>query len=80
MRLEDLVKPIDQMSDAELQEMLKQIRHNRKVLRPAKQKHAERAEKKETRKKTNKIEDLVKGMTPEARAALVAQLKLQLGG
>lgn len=75
MQLMNLVKPIEDMTDDELREQLRAIRHNRKVIRPAAQKHKEKVVKKESKAKTSKVEALIKNLTPEQ----IKQLLLNLG-
>lgn len=75
MQLGDLVKPLDKMSDDELLERLRQVRHNRTVARPAAKAHVERAEKKVTRAKSKKATDLLSSLTPEERQKLIEQLQ-----
>lgn len=74
MQILDLVKPIDQLTDEELQERIREIRHRREVARPAAKARVDRAEKKETRTESNKVSKLVAGMSPEERAKLIAAL------
>lgn len=74
MRLENIVKPIEQMSDPELIEHLRTVRHNREVVRPARAKIVEKAVKKTTRAKINKMDTLLDKLTPAEREALVKQL------
>lgn len=78
MKISGLVKTIDQMSDAELLERVRQIRHNRETIRPAAVKHIERAETKTSRKKVSSVEKLLEGLTDAERANLLAQLELNL--
>lgn len=61
MQLHDLHKPIDQLTDEELQERLRISRHNRKTARPAAKAHAKRATNRVENKKVAKVEDLLKG-------------------
>lgn len=74
MQIHDLVKPLDQMTDQELLERVRQLRHNRETLRPASRKIAERAVKKTTKAKVNKVEGLLDNLTEEQRLALIAKL------
>lgn len=75
MKLADITKPIDLMTDDELIEKLRQVRHNRETIRPARAKIIEKAATKITRAKTKKTEDLFDKLTPEERAKLIAQLE-----
>ena len=74
MQLGDLVKPIEKMTDDELLEHLRAIKHRRTVERPAHQAHVERAEKKESRGKLKKAGSLIENLSEEERQALIAQL------
>lgn len=73
MQLKDLVKPIDQMSDDELMEKLRTMRHNRTTARPAAKAHAKREAKKGAQTRINKVEDLLKGMTREDLIKLLGE-------
>lgn len=75
MKLKNLVQTLDSMSDDELRERLRQIRHNRSVEKPAAKAHKERAEKKATRKATNAIDKMIAGLSPEEIADLLRQLE-----
>jgi len=74
MQLSDLVKPIDQMTDDELKESLRALRHRRTTERPAAAKHKAKAEKKEAAPKMTKVKNLLAGLSPEEMAALLKQL------
>lgn len=74
MQMKDLVKPIDQMSDAELLEHVRAMRHRRETIRPARAKIIERAEKKVTAKKVNKTMAAVENLSEEERLKLIALL------
>lgn len=67
MQLQDLFKRMEDMTDEELQERLRQVRHNRKTVRPAAKAHAKRSANKETRADVSKAEQMIKklGLTPE---------------
>lgn len=75
MQLKDITKPISECTDEELQERLRNIRHTRTVVRPAAARHVERAEVRTSRKKVSAIEKLLDKMSPEERAAFMAQLE-----
>lgn len=75
MQLKDITKPISEMSVEELQERLRQIRHNRTVIRPAAAKHVERAEKKTSRKNVSAVEKLLDKMSPSEREEFLKQLE-----
>jgi hypothetical protein len=74
MQLRDLVKNISTMTDAELQEHVRSIRHNKYVARPAAAKRRADENKKTTRVTTNKIDKAIAGLTAEQRADLIKQL------
>ena len=75
MQLGDLVKPLTKMTDEELLEKLREVRHNRTVARPAHRAHVERAEKKVTRAKTKKATNLFESLSPEERQKLIEALQ-----
>ena len=74
MRLGDLVKPIEKMTNDELLEHLRAIKQRRSVERPAHRAYVERAEKKESRGKMKKVGSLLDNLSEEERQALIAQL------
>lgn len=74
-QLIDLVRPISKMTDEELMDRLREMRHKREVVRPASRKHVERAETKVVRKKVSGVEKLVAGLSPAEKAALLRQLE-----
>ena len=74
MQLGDLVKPIEKMTDDELLEHLRAIKHRRTVERPAHRAIVERSEKKESRGKLKKAGSLIENLSEEERQALIAQL------
>lgn len=73
MQLKDLVKPIDQMTDEELAERLRTIRHNRTTARPAAKAHAKKAAKKGAQTRINKVEKLLEGLSREELIALLGE-------
>jgi len=74
VQLKNLVKPLDQMSDDELIERLRTVRHNREVARPVARKRAERSEAKASRGKMSATEKLLAGLSPAEREQLLKQL------
>lgn len=74
MKLEGLVKTVEEMSDEELMERLRSIRHNRDVIRPASKQRAERVEKKTVRAKLSAVDKLLGKLSEAEREALLAQL------
>jgi len=75
MDLSKLVKPIDLMTDEELRERLKEIRHRREVIRPAAANRKQKAAKKTVAPVASKLEKLLAGMSPEERAQLLSELE-----
>jgi len=74
MQLQNLFKPLDELSDEELKARLQEIRHNRTVERPAAKAHAKRAENKGRVSKVNKAQGLLAGLSKEQIAELIAEL------
>lgn len=74
MKIHDLVKPLDQMTDEELLIRVREIRHRRETLRPAAKARAARVEKKTTRKVVDKTAKLLDNLTEAERLALIARL------
>lgn len=74
MQIHDLIKTLDQMSDEELLEHVRGMRHRRETLRPVAAKKAERAETKSTRTKVKKAVDLTAGLSEEQKAELIKLL------
>ena len=74
MQIFDLIKPMGDMSDEELMERLRQVRHNRTTERPAAKSRAKKAAKKGATSRINKVDDLFSQLTPEQKAELIAQL------
>lgn len=73
MQLKDLIKPIDQMTDDELMERLRTIRHNRTSSRPAAKAHAKRAAKKGSQGRVAKVEALLEGLSREELLKLLGE-------
>lgn len=63
MQLENLVKPLDQMTEEELHQRIRELRNNRNTVRPAAQNHTKRAAKKGAQKRISKVEKLLQGMS-----------------
>ena len=74
MQLQDLVKSVEAMTDDELRERIKQIRHTRETVRPAAKKHVEKAAKKGNVGRINKAADLFAGMSEEEKAEIIKAL------
>lgn len=75
MQLQDLVKPIDEMSDEALRERIRLLRHTRTVSRPAAKHHAKKAEAKGRVTRVTKVANLFAGFTPEQLQALMDDLE-----
>ena len=76
MQLKDLVKNIATMSDEELHEHVRSIRHNKYVARPAASKRRSDERKKGVVKPVGKkIDKIIGALSPEARAALIKELE-----
>lgn len=75
MQLKDLFKPIEQLTDEELKERLREIRHNRTVERPAAKARAKRAENKGRVTKVNKAQSLLAGLSPEEIRQLLLEVE-----
>lgn len=71
LQLHQLVKTVDEMTEQELLEHLRQVRHRREVQRPAARKIVERAESKVSRKKMSAAEKLLSSLSPEEIAKLL---------
>ncbi len=77
MQLKDLVKPIEEQTDEELLARIREIRHNRETLRPARRKHEERVEKKASRARVGSMEDLIGKLSDSEREELMKKLTEQ---
>ncbi|HEX6826449.1 MAG TPA: hypothetical protein VF077_09055 [Nitrospiraceae bacterium] len=74
MQIQDLIKPISEMTNEELQEKVRQIRHRREIARPVAAKKAERAEKKATQAKTKKLDKTLDALSEEELLAMIEKL------
>ena len=74
MQLNDLVKPIDTMTDDELLERLRFIRNNRNIVRPAAARHVKKAAKKGSQGRVSKVEALLAGLSDAERKSLMEEL------
>lgn len=83
MKLHDVVKPLEEMSDEELHERLRQVRHNRTVERPAVAKRKADKEVKETgrakRAAKSQVDKMLDKMSDEQRNDLIKKLQGALG-
>lgn len=78
MKLKDLTKRISSMSDEELREHVRLMRHTKNVVRPAKAKHEADAVKVEKRRQTSKVDKMLAGMSEDDKRQLM--LLLEGGG
>lgn len=76
MQLQNLFKPLGELTDDELKARLQEIRHNRTVARPAKKAHEKRAANKGRQAKINKAQGLMSGLSKEQ----IQQLMMEFGG
>ena len=74
MQLHDLVKPIEDQSDEELEARLREIRHRRDTIRPAARKHVERAAKKGTKTRVTKTAGMFSNLSEAEKAELIKAL------
>jgi uncharacterized tellurite resistance protein B-like protein len=75
MRLRDLTKDVSTMSEEELIEHVRGIRHNKYVAKPAVAKRVADVEKKEKNKAVRKTDDLIDAMSEADRLALIKLLE-----
>ena len=75
MQLRDLVKRVEDMTDEELREHVRTLRHSRTVLRASHKKHKAKPAKQAAKKKENKLDNMLMDLTPEQRLALIAKLE-----
>ena len=75
MRLNDLVKPIEEMSEDELHALLMDIRRRKTIERPATKARVQKAEKKEGRVKVSSVEKMLAKLSPQEREELLKQLE-----
>ena len=74
MQLKDLIKNVSAMTDAELQEHVRSMRHNKYVARPAAAKRRDDERKGTVRKVTGKIYKMVAAMSAKEKAVLLKEL------
>jgi len=65
MQLKDLISEIENQSDEELMQRLRDARQNRTVVRPASARRAKKASAQAARTQTTKVEKLLSGLSPE---------------
>jgi len=74
MQLNDLYKPMSEMTDEELKARLQTIRHNRTVTRPAAATRAKKSASKGNVTRSNKLHAMLSAMGPEEKAQLLLDL------
>ena len=72
-QLEDLIAGFTQSSNNEAIELVREIRHNKSIAKPAAQKRAVKAQKKRTATAKSKASKLLKGLTKEQKADILKQ-------
>jgi hypothetical protein len=75
MKLKDLTKHVSSMTDEELREHVRKIRHTKYVAKPAKAKHEADAVKVETRQRASKVDKLIGGMSDADKRQLLLLLE-----
>jgi len=75
MKLSDLTRDIRKMSDAELREHVRAIRHSKYVERPAAAARKQKVVKRAGNKAETKIRDMLAGMTDAERAVIINALE-----
>ncbi len=73
--LRDLVTSITDMDSEDIAEVIKGIRHNKMIAKPAAQRRARKAETNRRKQTKSKMDKLLAGMSEEERAALIAMLE-----
>lgn len=73
MQLQNLFRPLAELSEDELRERLQEIRHNREVVRPAKVARAKKAARKGRVSKINKAQGLLSGLSKEQIQQLLSE-------
>lgn len=74
MQLNDLYKPMSEMTDEELRERLQKIRHNRTIARPATVARAKKAASKGSVTRSNQLHAMFAAMSEEDKAQLLLDL------
>ena len=74
MQLQNLVRTLDSMSDDELLERLRTVRHSREVGRPTARKRADAPERKASKARVSATTKLLDGLSDEERQALIERL------
>ena len=74
MQIHDLIQTIDTMSDEQLLERVRAMRHRREVIRPASKAIAGKAVKKAAQAKVGKTDKLLGQLSEAERLAIIAML------
>lgn len=74
MQLNNLVKPIEGMTEEELKARLFDLRHRRDVVRPAAQARKQKVQKAETKKHMTAAEKILSTLSPDDLAKLMEAL------
>lgn len=74
MQLNNLIQPLEDMSDEELKQRLFDLRHRRETERPVAKKKMQKAAKKASNKKVSSAEKMLANLSPEELAALMKEL------
>lgn len=74
MQLDDLVKPLEDLSVEELEKRLFEIRHRREQSGASRKNKEKKQVRKETTKTVSAVEKLLDGLSPEELAALLATI------
>lgn len=77
VQLNDLVKPLSDMSVEELETHLHNIRSRREKSGASQKNREKKQARKETTKKVSSVEKLLEGLSPEELAALLTQVEAQ---
>lgn len=77
MQLDDLVKPLSDMTLEELEKRLHDIRSRREQSGASRKTKEKKQARKDTTKKVSSVEKLLDGLSPEELAALLATVEAQ---
>lgn len=75
MQLDDLVKPLRELSSEELEKRLFDLRHRREQSGASRKTREKKQARKDTTKSVGSVEKLLDGLSPEELAALLATLE-----
>lgn len=75
MQLKDIVKTLDEMTEEELHEHLRKVRHRRTVERPVAKAREAKVAKKESNKRMTALDKLLASLSPEDQALLLQNLE-----